>query len=342
VSAPKDTERTERTERDEPWLDANGRPMRRLELHVTYTCPERCLFCSEEHRMQAYRRFPVTWGRVARVLREQASRGVTNVHFTGGEPTIHKRFVQILALSKKLGMRTSVGTIGTMLSRPEFSQQALPLLDEALYSLHGPDAETHDAMAGRAGSFAQVTRAIAMGAAYARANTPPGRRDVHGVFVNTVITRRNVEKLPQTAALADSLGAKLIVVSNLTPEGSGLDTYADLAVSLEDLARILPTVPAAAPNATLRFFGTPMCSLGDQWALSNDLHWDPRVTVEWQTRPGVVAFDGIYSWAPNRKRVHADACQRCSRRTLCAGVFYRYPELWPVDALKPFDEGESA
>ena len=116
-----------------PWIGPNGQIMDRLELHLTYTCPERCVFCSEEHRMNKYRQFPVTWGRVATVLRTHAERGVKAVHLTGGEPTIHSKFLDVLRLAKKLGMRTSVGTIGTMLSRPDFADQALPFLDEALF-----------------------------------------------------------------------------------------------------------------------------------------------------------------------------------------------------------------
>ena len=96
-----------------PWIGPHGRRMQRLELHLTYTCPERCSFCSEDHRMKQYRGYPVTFARVATVLRRHAERGVTNLHVTGGEPTIHPDFVQVLALAKKLGMRTSVGTIGT-------------------------------------------------------------------------------------------------------------------------------------------------------------------------------------------------------------------------------------
>jgi MoaA/NifB/PqqE/SkfB family radical SAM enzyme len=308
-----------------PWIGPNGRVMERLELHLTYTCPERCSFCSEEHRMQAYKPYAVTWARVATVLRQQASRGVKNVHFTGGEPTIHPQFVDVLALAKKLGMRTSIGTIGTMIARRDFAAQALPYLDEALFSLHGPNAAVHDAMAGRGGSFEQVCAAIT--------NARSLRSDFRA-YVNTVVTRENVEVLPDTAALADALGAELIVISNVTPEGKGLDAYRELAVPLETLRRILPTVPARAPRAVVRFFGTPMCLLGDHAFLSNDLHWDPRVTVEWGSAPGKVVFDGIYSWAPDRKRVHTKECTACARRDVCMGVFDRYAELFPTDALE--------
>ena len=52
-----------------PWIGPAGQRMTRLELHLTYTCPERCVFCSEDHRMAKFNRFPVTWGRGAKVLR---------------------------------------------------------------------------------------------------------------------------------------------------------------------------------------------------------------------------------------------------------------------------------
>ena len=69
---------------------------------------------------------------------------------------------------------------------------------------------------------------------------------------------------------------------------------------------------------------------------SNDLHWDPRVTVEWMEKPGVVAFDSVYSWSPDRRRVHVEACGDCIKKKLCMGVFDRYVELWETAALEPY------
>jgi MoaA/NifB/PqqE/SkfB family radical SAM enzyme len=306
-----------------PWIGPDGRVMRRLELHITYTCPERCVFCSEAHRMQQFGRFPVTWGRIATVLRTHATRGVRNLHLTGGEPTIHPRFVDVLKLAQKLGMRTSVGTIGTMLSRPAFAEAALPHLNEALFSLHGPTDDVHDPLAGRAGSFDTVTQALRHGAA--APNFLP--------MVNTVVTRANVAALPDTVALAVRLGARNVVVSNLTPEGAGLDVFDEHAVDLKDLAAVVDAAAEAAGEATIRFFGFPMCLLGERWASSNDLHWDPRVTVEWASEPGVVRLAEFYNWAPDRKRVHVESCTGCARRSVCTGVFDRYAATRPTGAL---------
>ena len=315
-----------------PWIGPQGQVMERLELHLTYHCPERCVFCSEEHRMKAYSPFEVTWGRVAKVLRTHAARGVTNVHLTGGEPTIHPKFIEVCMLARKLGMRTSCGTIGTMLARDDFARRALPWLDEALFSLHGPTPEINDSLTRRDGSWEQTTTAIRLAKKY---------RPDFRVFVNTVVTSLNVDHLPDTVALAAELGAELVVVSNTTPEGGGYDYFEELGVSLAKLAEVMPKVPARSGSAIVRFFGMPMCLLGEHAALSNDLHWDPRVTVEWGRKPGKVVFEDFYNWAPNRKRTHVAACETCSRRNVCMGVYERYAELHDTDALTPYLESSS-
>ena len=79
-----------------------------------------------------------------------------------------------------------------------------------------------------------------------------------------------------------------------------------------------------------------MCVLGSSELLSNDLHWDPRVTVEWGSEPGKVVFQSIYSWAPDRKRTHVSACKSCDKAKMCMGVFERYTDLWSIDDLTPY------
>jgi MoaA/NifB/PqqE/SkfB family radical SAM enzyme len=177
----------------------------------------------------------------------------------------------------------------------------------------------------RSGSFDTVTKALRYAAG------SPGFLPM----VNTVVTTTNVDVLPDTVALAVRLGARNIVVSNLTPEGAGLDTYDRLAVDLSVLARILPLAAERSGEATIRFFGVPMCLLGDRWASSNDLHWDPRVTVEWASAPGLVRLESFYNWAPDRKRVHVENCSGCARRSVCTGVFDRYAATRSTDAVMP-------
>lgn len=275
--------------------------------------------------MRQFHDFPVTWGRVARVLREQARRGITRLHLTGGEPTLHPRFVDTLALARRLGLRTSVGTNGAMLARPGFARRALPLLDEVMLSLHGPGSEIHDAATERPGSYA-----AALGAAAAVADAGGA------LFTNTVLTRQTLPHVADTVALAGRLGARMAVVSYPTPEGDALHAWADLAPPLHELPPCLREVPKAAGHVVVRFFGVPMCLLGEHAALSNDLHWDPRVTVEWQAHPGRVVYGEQVTLTPGRKRVHVPACVLCTRSEVCPGVFDETARQGDVDALRPF------
>lgn len=278
--------------------------------------------------MEQFREFPVSYGRVVTVLRRHVERGVRSVLLTGGEPTIHPRFLDILTVARKLALRTSTSTNSVMLSREDFARQALPSLDECMFSLHGPSAAVHDDMTRRAGSFVQVLDAVGL------ARTIKPELDL---AVNIVLTRRNIDHLGDTVALAAELGASLIVVSNVSPEGRGLDHYAELAVSLADLAERLPAVVERAGGSILRFFGVPLCILGAHTMLSNDLHWDPRVTVEWTPRPGKVVLEDVYTWTAGRQRAYVEACQGCLQQGICMGVFERYCELFPADVLRPMD-----
>ncbi len=309
-----------------PWIGPAGQRMRRLELHITYTCPEACVFCSEEHRMARFHPYEVTLGRVLRVLTEHAARGVDSVHLTGGEPTVHPDFEAIVTAAKGLGMRTSMGTIGTGLANPRFAARVMPHLDDILFSLHGPDAATHDPLTRRPGSFDKLMRAV--GNAAEKTGFRPS--------FNTVVNRHNVDRMEETVALTRSLGAGLHILSNTTPEGAGEDAYADLTIPLGRWASLAPALVAAAgPELILRFFGVPACALGSARMYSNDLYWNPRVTVEWAEQPGKVVLDGIYSWTPERRRTHPALCAGCAWRDLCAGVFRTYVERYGTDGLAP-------
>jgi MoaA/NifB/PqqE/SkfB family radical SAM enzyme len=145
---------------------------------------------------------------------------------------------------------------------------------------------------------------------------------------NSVLTQRNLARLPDTAALVASLGAGLLVVSNTTPEGLGEDDYPALTVRLSDIRAIAPEVVRRAGDTIVRFFGVPLCAIPEVRMHSNDLHWDPRVTVEWAAHPGKVSMDGIYSWTPERRRTYVAACEGCAWKGLCAGVFGKYVELY--------------
>ncbi len=286
----------------------------RLELHLTTICTSRCTFCSEADRMRTWRRFPVDARAVRQVLREWVPRGVKHVHFTGGEPTLHRDLPALAALCHRSGLRTSIGTNGWRLADAAYAARLLPHLDDVMVSLHGPDADTHDGLTGRAGGFDRAVAALGHCA-------QPG--------VNIVVTRGTLHRVVDTARLAVSLGAAFVLVSAVSPEGDGAADYPALATPLSALPAVAEAVlGAVGDKLPVRFFGVPACALGAARYCSNDLYWSPRVAVERGGTPAAPTLDAILSVRPDRGRAQVQACRACAWAGVCPGPFARYVETF--------------
>ena len=94
--------------------------------------------------MRAFHASRVRASDVLAAIRRWAPRGLGAVHFTGGEPTLHRELPALLTLCRRLGLRTGLGTNGHRLADPGYAARVGPLLDEVMVSLHGPTAKVHD------------------------------------------------------------------------------------------------------------------------------------------------------------------------------------------------------
>jgi MoaA/NifB/PqqE/SkfB family radical SAM enzyme len=306
---------------------ASGPRPQRLELHVAYDCDNHCGFCSEAHRLARWQDHPVSAIEIRRTLLSHARAGGSHVNLTGGEPSGHPAFLYALRLARDLGLRTYVGTNGSCLSDGVFAREALPSLDELSLSIHGSTAAIHDRATARSGSFEQLMAARE----HARAH------DHVSLFMNTVVTRDNFEDLDPIVQLCGDLGIRSLLLSNVAPEGRALDRYADLAVPLASWVDRAAPIASAARRARirLRFFGLPLCALGTARMKSNDLHYDPRATVERARGPhGSVRLSHVVTRRPRRGRQFTRRCRGCAYRALCGGVFVEYVRHFGDDELE--------
>lgn len=302
---------------------------RRLELHLSYTCGQKCGFCSESVRMDRWRHAPLRGEEISAVLLARRKAGFSHVTFTGGEPTAHPLLPAALGAARKLGYNTYLTTNGGLFAQEAYAREVLPLVDELCLSVHGPDAETHDAAAATPGSFARAMKALE-------------NIEAHGAGVylltNTVVTRRNWERLEETLALLTSRARiRHCLLSNVAPEGRAAADYRSLAVPLARWRERVASLarPFADGRVVLRLFGLPLCVLDGRDELSNDAHFSPRVTVERRGargRPGLVA---IASRDASRRRSKPVKCRSCASRGDCAGVFDRYLAAFGSAELTP-------
>ncbi len=131
------------------------------EIAVTYRCNLRCQFCYAACGCQGPSGLPMarelptrTVIRLLGVIRRAAK--VPSVSFTGGEPTLRKDLVELVAAAKRIGLRTNLITNGTLIDANLAGRLREAGLASAQVSLEGPIPSVHDVLTGVPGSFART------------------------------------------------------------------------------------------------------------------------------------------------------------------------------------------
>ena len=132
--------------------------MPRIVIELTNRCNLSCGHCFDERHAATG---DLSWG-LRKGLREGKGCGIEQLSFTGGEPTIHRRFKEIIQRVAKAGYRFSFVSNGVSFPR------IYPLLLKhrrwfvgATFSLDGAREETHDRLRGK-GSYRRVMRAASI------------------------------------------------------------------------------------------------------------------------------------------------------------------------------------
>lgn len=166
-------------------------------LEITPACQNRCPGCSNIYSGQ---RIPAvtdadTWIKWLAVIGPAA----VQIRLTGGEPTLHPGFMRILQAATSYHAQVTVFTNGRW-QQPAALVSALarmPHLSGLLVSLHGANAQQHEAFSGVQGSFAETLANVQIALA---AGVP--------VALSTVITRQNWHAVAEVVDLGRALGVQ--------------------------------------------------------------------------------------------------------------------------------------
>jgi MoaA/NifB/PqqE/SkfB family radical SAM enzyme len=198
----------------------------RIDLKVGFACNNHCVFCVQGDKRSRYS--PRTFDELRGVLREERAR-VTAVVFTGGEPTVRRDLVELVACARDLGYRTiQIQTNGRMFAHAGFVRRLVEAgANEFSPALHGHVAALHDFLTDAPGAFAQTVTGIRNLKALGQF-----------VLTNSVITKPNYRHLPDLARLLVSLGVDQFQLAFVHPVGTAGDQF----------ARVVPRMEAASPH----------------------------------------------------------------------------------------------
>lgn len=195
-------------------------------VRLTYDCNNKCVFCLDSDTHDGEMRAP---SEVKNQILEGRRKGATRLILSGGEPTIHPRFVDFIRLGRLAGY-TKIQTVtnGRLFAYQEFLDRCLAAgLDEITFSLHGPNARVHDALVGVKGAFVQESAGL-------RRALDDGRPIVN---VDIVINRGNVKVLPQMLETFYSWGVREFDLLQVVPFGRAFTEGHDvLFYDLEEAA----------------------------------------------------------------------------------------------------------
>lgn len=201
--------------------DSYGAP--RLSIELTDICNLHCSYClRDEEALYGHAANFFSLPLLQRVLQESTEAlGITKLIFTGGEPSLHPKFSEVLALARESGVKASFVTNGWNFEKlwPVLLEHR-ETIDHVAFSIDGVTVADHDKWRG-SGSFVRLIRAFSR---CHRAKLP---------FVLKIGIRRDtMGQLEQIAMFAARVGAAVLSFSHLLPTSADLDTQS--ALSLEE------------------------------------------------------------------------------------------------------------
>ena len=153
-----------------------------------------------------------------KVLDEAKTHGFDQLSFTGGDPTLHRRFFDIIQRTFDAGYQFGFVTNGW--NFVDVFPRLAPYRERlagVTFSLDGATELTHDRMRGK-GSFRHVMKALSVSTV---AQLP--------FSINMVVTKGNRHELPEMVELAVKLGGRALRFAHLMP--SRLSRSLDLDLS---------------------------------------------------------------------------------------------------------------
>ena len=174
-------------------------------------------------------------------IEDAAELGYRTVSVSGGEPLLYDALPEVLEFSKRLGLRTTVTTNGTVLGARRFDPVA-GLVDLLAISVDGIGV-LHDRLRRHRGAFARLMKGVERVRA----------RGIGFGFIHT-LTRESWEQIEAIVELAATAGAQLVQVHPLELAGRAGDRLRGAECDQLTLAQVY--ILTLALN--LRYAGTPL------------------------------------------------------------------------------------
>jgi radical SAM protein with 4Fe4S-binding SPASM domain len=180
----------------------------RMDLAITYRCNNNCSHCYNA-RPRNYPEMPVDQWK--KVIDKVWDLRIPHVVFTGGEPTLYKGLIELVAYAEEKGLITGLNTNGRRLADKAFLKSLIDAgLDHVQITLESHDPDIHDLMVAANGAWEETVQGLK--------NVLESRLYV---MTNTTLLTHNKETIHDTLSFLAELGVPTVGLNALIYAGKG-------------------------------------------------------------------------------------------------------------------------
>ena len=132
-------------------------------IAINYICNENCKYCPCSKR-EKNNRYIITLEEINASIDKLIDAGISDITLSGGEPTLHPDFLDVLIYARKNKIRVTILTNGEMFSSKNFADDFISVSDgmsiKVITTLHGADRKTHEDANGTDGSFERTIQGL--------------------------------------------------------------------------------------------------------------------------------------------------------------------------------------
>ncbi len=284
-----------------------------LEIALTKACNLQCVFCHDSVLSEKGSRAHLPFETIKSLLSEYANAGLLRVRYSGGEPTLHPNFSEILTYGRDLGLYQVVFTNGQHITEQALIFWKEMNVGEVLVSLHGLE-KTHDKLTGKKGSYEKAIRAMGTMLLV----------DID-LVVEMTLTQQNIKEVFETIDTIKALGVKEFRLMRYVSRGKDDDIY---SVSFLEMSSLIDKIEQCygGESISIRFPCSQRFCLSEDYDLVNaDSNMEIRSKYLTQNcfaglNWGSISHDGKLRLCPHSKKSLADVSE-CPQTLI---------EMWPT------------
>jgi MoaA/NifB/PqqE/SkfB family radical SAM enzyme/SAM-dependent methyltransferase len=285
-------------------------------IKVGYGCNNHCTFC---HTLDV-RHIDGESTEVEAKIDRAAQLGHTMIVLSGGEVTMRPELLRWATRSAALGLDFGLVTNGRALAYQDLVDKLLERRLKYVYmSLHGGDAKIHNLLV-RADAFEQTYQAVKNLAGKGLDFT-----------VNAVVTRQNLNHLRPIVDALLPYPDVVLKFSMVQPKGGGDKHFERLIPKVSLVAeKVKDAIEYGLSRGGVHYAhdGIPFCMLPSHEQRYDDLKTHRFATMIEIGEPDFFPVD-------DRAKVQPRACDDCSIRGACPGLYRGYAEVHGVEELHP-------